>query len=771
MKNRGKVQKSILSYSNTPKESLTNAGAEEEVEIDINSNVEQDDQTKVVETITNEFGLAMTKSELEQFNTLPKPIPVTKNIYETPESKRRRKITYCSNTFTRGTILYSCTYHARTDRYNFDHQCFQYLKGSINNNRDIDSYFTPEFKGLDLKKLTILQHICLTGAQLHYSANSLCSPNLRNLAIHIFQEGQANPNAIANDIIPKLYPKVVKENHILLADKHKRSQIIYARDHGPVSLSLDAGSTKKTHYLVIMIQNIKMQVKPFEYKSVELNNNNADAYKLIGKQLIRSLQEENIKVCCFVGDRLPAQIKALSHWHPYSLCQEDEFKHLLYVPCSCHLLNSAIAKTIKENLLLNTANSKMIILERLLRKPVFTKRMNCLPKSYSPTRWVFLYDCARNAIKKKEKFEKLIQKPDKEIEKIMKEEDFKQFSNGIPMEITELEQLLKPLKKLMSSIEGDMIPLWIVKPLKDHAIQILKHLDLIYFSDERHRLIYNIEHYYGYSIELMNAAYAMTSSGRYELRKELSDSFITNFNENEAHCKTPTLKGYQILDHAKSSDYEEDSLSVGESDEENVINTSDDYEGIDNINDDMEEEEELPVENDSFSIIKINPDVELRQKTLLEYYSKLNIDNDEMEKDNLQVNTWPHLNDAKKENCRQQVYYVIENLGKNLGKDNSWVILAQHEFDDFISTDVDSMLDGDTLKAHQTLFWHNQQGGQRYGRLAVIASILLALPASEACCERYISVRSDAVNRKQTKMKNDEQAARTLLASTRNDIF
>lgn len=771
MKNRGKVQKSILTYTNSPKESHTDAGSEEEVEIETNPNAETEDQTKIVETVMNDFGLVITKGEFEQFNALPKPIPVTKNIYETPESKRKRKITYCNNTFTKGIVLYSCTYHARADRYNSDHQCFQYLKGNANNNREIDSYFTPEFKGLDLKKLTILQHICLTGAQLHYSANSLCSPNLYNLAIHIFKEGQANPNAKAEDMVPKLYPKVIKETHIMLADKHKRSQIIYARDHGPVSISLDAGSTKKTHYLVIMVQNIKMQVKPFEYKSIELNNSDADTYKLIGKQVIKSLQEENIKVCCFVGDRLPAQIKALAHWHPYSLCQEEEFKYLLYVPCSCHLLNSAIAKTIKENLLLNTTNSKMITLERLLRKPVFTKRMNCLPKSYSPTRWVFLYDCARNAIKKKEKFEKLIQKPDKEIEKIMKEEDFKQFANGIPFEITELEQLLKPLKLLMSSIEGDMIPLWVVKPLKDHAIQILKNLDLIYFSDERQKLIDNIEHYYEYSIELMNAAYSLTSSGRYELRKELSDSFITNFNENEAHCNVPTLKGYQILDPAKSSDNEEDNPSVGESDEEIIIDTSEDHEEIDNTNDDTEEEEELPVENDPFSIVQVIPDVELRQKTLLEYYSKINIDNDEMEKENLQVNTWPHLNDAKKENCRQQVYYVIENLGKNLGKDNTWIILAQHEFDDFISTDVNSMLDGETLKTHQTLFWHNQLGGQRYGKLAVIASILLALPASEACCERYISIRGDAVNRKQTRMKNDEQAARTLLASTKKDIF
>lgn len=60
----------MLIYDNTPKKFHTNAGLKEELEIETNSNVEPEDQTKVVETIVNELDLVITKNEFEQF-TLP----------------------------------------------------------------------------------------------------------------------------------------------------------------------------------------------------------------------------------------------------------------------------------------------------------------------------------------------------------------------------------------------------------------------------------------------------------------------------------------------------------------------------------------------------------------------------------------------------------------------------------------------------------------------------------------------------------------------------
>lgn len=68
--------------------------------------------------------------------------------------------------------------------------------------------------------------------------------------------------------------------------------------------------------------------------------------------------------------------------------------------------------------------------------------------------------------------------------------------------------------------------------------------------------------------------------------------------------------------------------------------------------------------------------------------------------------------------------------------------------------DIDTMIDGETLKRDHIKFWHNQLGGTIFGSSAIIAKILLTLPASEACCERYISVRSPAAGNKQAKMKD-----------------
>lgn len=103
--------------------------------------------------------------------------------------------------------------------------------------------------------------------------------------------------------------------------------------------------------------------------------------------------------------------------------------------------------------------------------------------------------------------------------------------------------------------------------------------------------------------------------------------------------------------------------------------------------------------------------------------------------------------------------------------DSAWIQGAKNEYDAFIMEDIDTMIDGETLKKDQTRFWHNQLGGATFGRLAIIARILLTLPASEACCERYISVRSSAVGNKQAKMKNQVQEARAILASTKKTIY
>lgn len=306
-----KVQSSILQFGSTSKKQSKEQQVSEESDSQFqNQQQDTEEQVKTTDSVPksvptgvdtsrlyeNHNGVSLLFEELELLKKTVKPIPIKKRIYETASSQRTRSVTFCTNSIIIKNIKYECTYSRRSERYDEDHDCFQYLKAEKQPQMEIQSYFGPQIAGLDINNLNLLQHLCLTGAQLHYSTQSLCTPNVRNLMIRIYKDCQQHPQANAEKMIPKVYPQIVRNTHILLSEKVRVANLELARKCGPVSVALDAGTTKMSHYLTIMIQNTRMGTRPFEYKSIEMIENDADAYKKIGKEIVDSLKEKIYKL-------------------------------------------------------------------------------------------------------------------------------------------------------------------------------------------------------------------------------------------------------------------------------------------------------------------------------------------------------------------------------------------------------------------------------------------------------------------------------------------
>lgn len=166
----------------------------------------------------------------------------------------------------------------------------------------------------------------------------------------------------------------------------------------------------------------------------------------------------------------------------------------------------------------------------------------------------------------------------------------------------------------MNIVEGDTVPLWMVRPLLDHLITILQNLDLVILNEERDELIKNINHYFELSIELINISYSLTSSGRYKLRKELSNSLVNNFDINESHCPSPRIKGYSNEETTcVNEDYTDEATPFSEEGSTDEMLSqlhaySEDSTGIEQI----KEEEDQTEPADYFEVLYINPDVVMR---------------------------------------------------------------------------------------------------------------------------------------------------------------
>jgi hypothetical protein len=123
-----------------------------------------------------------------------------------------------------------------------------------------------------------------------------------------------------------------------------------------VSLTIDAGTIERRHFLDIMVLAPYSRVKPFLYAAVENSTLTADDYGRIVMEAIQELYNKGVHVRSIVGDNLPAQIVALARWSPRSCLKQGEESYLhgiKYSPCMCHFIQLVVGDLITRGGLCN----------------------------------------------------------------------------------------------------------------------------------------------------------------------------------------------------------------------------------------------------------------------------------------------------------------------------------------------------------------------------------------------------------------------------------
>jgi hypothetical protein len=157
-----------------------------------------------------------------------------------------------------------------------------------------------------------------------------------------------------------------------------------------VSLTIDAGTIERRHFLDIMLLAPYTKMKPFLYDAIEKATLTAEDYGNIVVTAIKQLHNRNVKVRSIVGDNLPAQVTALAHWSSRSClkrCEEPFLHGIKYSPCMCHFIQLVVGDLITGSCLGNSEDilQKMIIVANFSEVRQITKS-RC-PQSVK-TRWL-----------------------------------------------------------------------------------------------------------------------------------------------------------------------------------------------------------------------------------------------------------------------------------------------------------------------------------------------------------------------------------------------
>ena len=242
-----------------------------------------------------------------------------------------------------------------------------------------------------------------------------------------------------------------------------------------VCVCLDAGQVRKRHWLDFMVCFDRTEI-PFDIHDTE--NLDSDGYKDHCVHMLKKLFEEGVRVSCFVGDGLPAQINALdsskptSFQHTYSNAQLEypELREVMFFPCWIHRVQLVFRHIYKESQRDKSSFHKYVDdlhkLASRLRKPDAIKRVGATCPAPIETRWLFSFDIAKFVYNRKDCIGQFLQGADRALRPVV--------------EVAEnMMRLLEPLRALTVVLSSKGCTVGCVFPYIEMTCERLDALDLM----------------------------------------------------------------------------------------------------------------------------------------------------------------------------------------------------------------------------------------------------------------------------------------------------
>ncbi|KAK8895949.1 hypothetical protein M9Y10_013835 [Tritrichomonas musculus] len=124
----------------------------------------------------------------------------------------------------------------------------------------------------------------------------------------------------------------------------------------------------------------------------------------------------------------------------------------------------------------------------------------------------------------------------------------------------------------------------------------------------------------------------------------------------------------------------------------------------------------------------------------------------------------------KNESSYQCSLYCINELCKIKKFDREKKSRVRDQYKNFFQYSAEKLPNGDLIYDSNSEFWAAAVYSNSMNDIAELATTFLSIPATQAICERNISVKRSSVSKQQYKIKNDILTARARLSCLKGKI-
>jgi hypothetical protein len=558
------------------------------------------------------------------------------------------------------------------------------------------------------------QFVCNANISLRQATKEYTRQFCNSLIEYGFRLGQASaPRALdATELFPKLSIRQLRAGILHDDGIGLTAAIVQFRSYF-VHLSLDAASfhgNKILDFVLLQSDPRTRCIDYFLFDSQEISHGTQEFYATTTAEVITRLKENDIRIVSIVGDGLSSQIGALSPTAPSSIQNSDLYlsrfpyiRNILYIYCSCHLLNLALHDALDRSVFLRNCERYVNSLARILRKSENRQMIGRRCPTYSPTRWCHAYLLVCFFARHRQVI----------------------LAQGIsiPHEIFGYGALLEPLFVLMGKFENRRGRFY------------MRERQLAKFHARMRQLATKYQHetYFPICCQLLsNCVFLRFAAENHDLSL-VAHALTARSKFGSLDALEPSQKEALFLDGVYEEIRNEEAVARA------VVASSSE---LPESEEEEEEETSEPIQPLEGIVLDFNGDF---------MESQLRSSRHEVE-------------EIQRLDAERGTYMIGANLIRDYGERSEWdsdkILECQDQFAIWLSTGLldSSLQNAEHLKP--PLFWTAIGTSSRWTQLKEFAEVVMSLPASETENERVFSVRKYVIGDRGAKSKNDLVTAR-----------
>lgn len=267
------------------------------------------------------------------------------NAVETRQQKQqpKRKYVQCSGIHPETGI--KCNFNqlldnSRRNGFFHIHEYQEDIVGMLQKEAGDDNEQQKCIIDLEIAKIIACSNISFANAK-----------HLYHLAKTSFEFGQKHPDASYKEFVPKWSRigliKIMND----LKEEIQDEELNIIKKSGAVTIILDESKIIHSSIVDIALQSANHTSEQLLYKDLSMDECTKESYMNLVTTVIKSMPEGTRVLGC-VGDSLPTQVSALSHYSDNSLFSDGCHNDKIFIPCMCHMVNNSLKNGIElsENL-------------------------------------------------------------------------------------------------------------------------------------------------------------------------------------------------------------------------------------------------------------------------------------------------------------------------------------------------------------------------------------------------------------------------------------